>query len=74
VKDQGLTEADGQWLVDNAGHPDITADWSDAITRNQETIDLLAAETKNPVIQAKDLYDLRFQSVAADAIKAGAAK
>jgi len=74
VKDQGLTEADGQWLVDNAGHPDITADWSDAITRNQETIELLAAETKNPVIQAKDLYDLRFQTVAADAIKAGAAK
>ncbi|GAB3940604.1 ABC transporter substrate-binding protein [Kribbella albertanoniae] len=74
VKDQGLTEADGQWLVDNAGRPEITADWSDAITRNQETIELLAAETKNPVIQAKDLYDLRFQAVAADAIKAGAAK
>ncbi|GAA1710147.1 ABC transporter substrate-binding protein [Kribbella yunnanensis] len=72
VKDQGLTEADGQWLVDNAGHPDITADWSSAITRNQETIELLAAETKNPVIQAKDLYDLRFEAVAADAIKAGA--
>ncbi|MFI5734323.1 ABC transporter substrate-binding protein [Kribbella sp. NPDC051587] len=74
VKDQGLTEADGQWLVDNAGHPDITADWSDAITRQQETIELLAKETKNPVIQAKDLYDLRFQAVAADAIKAGVAK
>ncbi|MFF1819116.1 ABC transporter substrate-binding protein [Kribbella sp. NPDC058245] len=74
VKDQGLTEADGQWLVDNAGHADIPADWSDAITRHQETIELLAKETKNPVIQAKDLYDLRFQAVAADAIKAGAVK
>lgn len=73
VKDQGLTEADGQWLVDNAGHPDISADWSDAIQRQQETIELLAKETGNPVIQAKDLYDLRFQAVAADAIK-GAAK
>jgi sulfonate transport system substrate-binding protein len=73
VKDQGLTEADGQWLVDNAGHPDIPADWSDAINRQQETIDLLAKETGHPVIQAKDLYDLRFQTVAADAIK-GAAK
>jgi sulfonate transport system substrate-binding protein len=73
VKDQGLTEADGQWLVDNAGHPDIPADWSDAIQRQQETIELLAKETGNPVIQAKDLYDLRFQSVAADAIK-GATK
>jgi sulfonate transport system substrate-binding protein len=73
VKDQGLTEADGQWLVDNAGHPDISADWSDAIQRQQETIELLAKETGNKVIQAKDLYDLRFQTVAADAIK-GAAK
>jgi sulfonate transport system substrate-binding protein len=73
VKDQGLTEADGQWLVDNAGHPDISADWSAAIQRQQETIELLAKETGNPVIQAKDLYNLRFQTVAADAIK-GAAK
>ncbi|GAB2639329.1 ABC transporter substrate-binding protein [Kribbella swartbergensis] len=73
VKDQGLTEADGQWLVENAGHPDISPDWSDAIQRQQETIELLAKETGNPVIQAKDLYDLRFQAVAADAIK-GAAK
>jgi sulfonate transport system substrate-binding protein len=74
VKDQGLTESDGQWLVDNAGHPDISADWSGAIERQQETIDLLAKETGNPVIQAKDLYDLRFQTVAADAIEAGVAK
>jgi len=73
VKDQGLTEADGQWLVDNAGHPDISADWSDAIQRQQQTIELLAKETGNKVIQAKDLYDLRFQTVAADAIK-GATK
>jgi sulfonate transport system substrate-binding protein len=73
VKDQGLTEADGQWLVDNVGHPDIPADWSDAIERQQETIELLAKETGNPVILAKDLYDLRFQTVAADAIK-GAVK
>ncbi|MFF0266241.1 ABC transporter substrate-binding protein [Kribbella sp. NPDC004536] len=72
VKDQGLSAADGQWLVDNAGHPDIPADWSDAIERQQQTIELLAKETGNPVIQAKDLYDLRFQTVAADAIKAGA--
>jgi sulfonate transport system substrate-binding protein len=70
VKDQGVTAADGQWLVDNAGHPDISADWSAAIERQQETIELLAAETGNDVIQAEDLYDLRFQSVAADAIKA----
>jgi sulfonate transport system substrate-binding protein len=72
VKDQGLTAADGQWLVDNAGKSDISSDWSDAIKRHQETIELLAKETNHPVIQAADLYDLRFQTVAADAIKASA--
>jgi sulfonate transport system substrate-binding protein len=72
VKDQGLTAADGQWLVDAAGHPDISGDWSEAIKRQQETIELLAKETDKPVIQAKDLYDLRFQTVASDAIKAAA--
>lgn len=72
VKDQGLTTADGQWLVDNAGHPEITNDWSAAITRQQETIDLLSKETGNKDIKAGDLYDLRFQPVAADAIKAAA--
>ncbi|GAA1538365.1 ABC transporter substrate-binding protein [Kribbella lupini] len=72
VKDQGLTTADGQWLVDNAGHPEITSDWSAAITRQQETIDLLSKETGNKDIKAADLYDLRFQPVAADAIKAAA--
>jgi sulfonate transport system substrate-binding protein len=72
VDNQGLSEADGQWLVDNAGHPDIPSDWSDAIKRHQETIDLLAKETGNDDIQAKDLYDLRFQTVAADAIKEAA--
>lgn len=70
VKDQGLSAEDGQWLVDNAGHPDITPDWSGAIKRHQETIELLAPETGNKVIPATDLYDLRFQTVAADAIKA----
>jgi sulfonate transport system substrate-binding protein len=72
VKDQGLTTADGQWLVDNAGHPEITADWSAAIARQQETIDLLSKETGNKDIKAADLYDLRFQPVAVDAIKAAA--
>ncbi|ONI67638.1 ABC transporter [Kribbella sp. ALI-6-A] len=72
VKDQGLTTADGQWLVDNAGHPEITADWSAAIARQQETIDLLSKETGNKDIVAADLYDLRFQPVAVDAIKAAA--
>ncbi|MFB4278029.1 ABC transporter substrate-binding protein [Nonomuraea sp. MTCD27] len=72
VKDQGLTAADGQYLVDLAGEPDIPADWSQAIARHQETIDILAAETGNPPLKAEDLYDLRYQAVGAEAIKDGA--
>ncbi|GAA4043247.1 ABC transporter substrate-binding protein [Nonomuraea soli] len=72
VKDQGLTPEDGQYLVDAAGEPELPADWSEAITRHQETVDLLAAELGNKPLKAADLYDLRYQTVGADAIKAGA--
>lgn len=71
VKDQGLSAEDGQYLVDASGEPDIPADWSGAIERHQQTIDLLAKETGNPVIKAEDLYDRRFEKVAAEALRAG---
>ncbi|MFC4011387.1 ABC transporter substrate-binding protein [Nonomuraea purpurea] len=71
VKDQGLSAADGQYLVDLAGEPDLPADWSEAIARHQETIDILAKETGNEALKAEDLYDLRFQTVGADASKGG---
>jgi sulfonate transport system substrate-binding protein len=70
VKDQGLTAEDGTWLVENVGAPDIPADWTDVITRHQETIDLLAAATGNKPLKAEDLYDRRFESVAAEAFTA----
>jgi sulfonate transport system substrate-binding protein len=69
VKDQGLTPEDGRYLVDQAGEPDIPASWSEAIARHQETIELLAAETGNPVLNAEDLYDLRYESLGANALK-----
>ncbi len=72
VKDQGLSAEDGKYLAELAGEPDIPADWSDAIARHQETIDILAKETGNPVLKAQDLYDLRYQTVGADAVKGGA--
>lgn len=72
VKDQGLSAEDGRYLAELAGEPDIPADWSDAIARHQETVDILAEETGNPVLKAQDLYDLRYQTVGADAVKAGA--
>ncbi|MGC4868164.1 ABC transporter substrate-binding protein [Micromonospora sp. DT53] len=71
VKDQGLTVEDGRWLVQNGGVADVPASWTEAIARHQETIDLLAKETNNKPFKAEDLYDRRYESVAADALVAG---
>lgn len=74
VKDQGLSREDGQWLVDNAGVPEIPADWSEAIARHQQTIDLLAKETGNRRLTAEDLYDRRYEPVGAAAFEEAGAR
>ncbi len=74
VQKQGLSAEDGKWIVANAGVADIPPSWTDAIARHQETIDLLARETGNKPLKAEDLYDRRFETVAADALAAGGAK
>ena len=74
VKDQGLSVEDGRWLVENAGVADIPVNWTEAIARHQETIDLLAKETGNNRLEAEDLYDRRYESVAADALAAESAR
>ncbi|MGP3970640.1 ABC transporter substrate-binding protein [Streptomyces sp. 6N223] len=68
VEDQGLSREDGEYLVELNGDPDIPADWSGAIERQQETIELLAEATGNESFDAETLFDRRFESVAADAI------
>ncbi|MEO3781292.1 ABC transporter substrate-binding protein [Micromonospora sp. B11E3] len=74
IRDQGLTADDGRWLVENNGIADIPASWAEAISRHQETIDLLAKETGNRPLRAEDLYDRRYETVAADALAAGGAR
>ncbi|MGP3988895.1 ABC transporter substrate-binding protein [Streptomyces sp. 3N207] len=68
VKDQGLSREDGAYLVKQNGHPDIPADWSPAIARQQKTVDLLAKETGKKKFNTKIIFDRRYESVAADAI------
>ncbi|MBO3088055.1 ABC transporter substrate-binding protein [Cellulomonas dongxiuzhuiae] len=70
VADQGLSPADADYLVERAGIPDIPADWSEAIARHQETIELLAKATGNDVLDAADLWDQRFAPVVAEAVAA----
>ncbi|WMI61865.1 ABC transporter substrate-binding protein (plasmid) [Streptomyces rochei] len=68
VEDQGLSREDGEYLVQRVGHPDIPADWTDAIRRQQQTIDLLAKEQDREPFKADLLFDRRYEPVAAAAI------
>jgi sulfonate transport system substrate-binding protein len=68
VEDQGLSRADGEYLVEQNGRTEIPASWDDAIERHQQTIDLLAAELGNEPFDAATLYDRRFEAVAAEAL------
>jgi sulfonate transport system substrate-binding protein len=68
VKQQGLSPEDGHNLVVDAGNADLPISWNDAIARQQQTIDLLAKETGKPRFNAADLFDRRFETVAAHAI------
>lgn len=70
VDHEGLSYEDGEYLFDRTGEPDIPADWTEAIERHQETIDIVAAGTDRPVLDADDLYDRRFETLAADGIAA----
>lgn len=72
VKDQGLSVEQGQYIVDHIGQPEYPSDWSEAIALTQETIDSLAEVSHKPGFDARKLFDLRFQSVAADVARAGA--
>ncbi|MFJ8822719.1 ABC transporter substrate-binding protein [Streptomyces sp. NPDC102467] len=67
VKDQGLSREDGEYLVKRSGRPDFPADWTDAIKRQQQTVDLLAKEQKHKKFDAGILFDRRYERVAADA-------
>jgi sulfonate transport system substrate-binding protein len=64
VKDQGLREDAGRFLVESNGKPDVPTDWSGAIERQQETIDLIADELKKPPLKAATLFDRRFETIA----------
>jgi sulfonate transport system substrate-binding protein len=72
VKDQGLKIDDARYLIEHNGEPDVPADWTDAIKRHQETIDLLAAETNQKPFPAENLYDRRFEKLGHDAYEGGA--
>lgn len=70
VKDQGVTAADGRRIVDSTPKPTFPANWDKAITWEQESADLLTDGGFVPRIKAADLFDRRFEKLAADAVPA----
>jgi sulfonate transport system substrate-binding protein len=70
VKDQQLSPADAQRAAASTPRPTYPRSWDKAIAWEQETADLLAAGGFIPKVSAADLFDRRFETVAADAAPA----
>jgi sulfonate transport system substrate-binding protein len=64
---EGLSEADAKAVVEIGGIKGIPATWDAAITRLQETADLLAKEQDHEKIDVNTLVDRRFEAVQAAA-------
>ncbi|AUX39001.1 ABC transporter [Sorangium cellulosum] len=69
VKDQGLTAAEGRYLIESAGKPQYPSDWTEAIALTQETVDLVAEATGQKRFDARTIFDLRFQTIGAEAAR-----
>ncbi|GAA4604464.1 ABC transporter substrate-binding protein [Actinoplanes octamycinicus] len=63
VDSQGLTPADAKAVVELYGDKAIPASWDNAITRLQESADLLATEQKHDKLDVTTLVDRRFEPV-----------
>ncbi|MFB8083878.1 ABC transporter substrate-binding protein [Streptomyces sp. NPDC055992] len=70
VKDQGVSREDGKRIVASLNKPLFPSSWDKAIAWEQETADLLAAGGFVPEQDATELFDRRFEGLAAEAVSA----
>ncbi|MDQ0793129.1 ABC transporter substrate-binding protein [Streptomyces sp. B1I3] len=70
VKDQGVTKEDGRRIVASLHKPQFPVSWDDAIAWEQETADLMAEGGFVPEQKAAELFDRRFEGLAAEAVAA----
>jgi sulfonate transport system substrate-binding protein len=68
VKDQQVTKDAGDRIVAVTPKPVFPRSWDRAIAWEQETADLLHAGGFVPQVKAADLFDRRFEGIAADAV------
>lgn len=67
VKDQGLSKEDAEFVVKAAGDPVIPRDWTLAISFQQSSIDFLSKEGGQKRFDAAEIFDRRFEGLAAEA-------
>ncbi|MGW9187780.1 ABC transporter substrate-binding protein [Streptomyces rubiginosohelvolus] len=70
VKDQGVSEADGRRIVSSLHQPQFPVSWDKAIAWEQETADLMAEGGFVPKQDVADLFDRRFEGLAAESVPA----
>ncbi|MFI8790789.1 ABC transporter substrate-binding protein [Streptomyces sp. NPDC055105] len=70
VKDQGVSKEDGKRIVASLRKPQFPVSWDKAIEWEQETADLLADGGFVPKQDASELFDRRFEGLAAKAVPA----
>ena len=71
VDQEGLSEEDGKYVYDSLGELDIPTSWDAVIKRHQATADLLSEEQGQPELDVSELYDMRFEKLAAEGLKEG---
>ena len=67
VKNQGLSPDDARYAVQASGQPDVPANWNTAIALEQDSVDLMARETRQKPFPAASLFDRRFEPLTAEA-------
>ncbi|WP_327708145.1 ABC transporter substrate-binding protein [Streptomyces sp. NBC_00464] len=70
VKDQGVSREDGKRIVASLHKPQFPVDWDKAIAWEQETADLMAEGGFVPKQDVAELFDRRFEGIAAKAVAA----
>lgn len=70
VGNQHLTAAQGELITKAGGKPWFPESWDKAIAWEQETADLLHSGGFDPKVDASELFDRRFEGIAANAVPA----
>jgi sulfonate transport system substrate-binding protein len=68
VAHEGLSPENARYAVEASGKSVVPARWDEAIARQQASIDLMAQTTHHAPFAAAQLFDRRFESIAAEGV------